>query len=526
MDDTSSSSASPSGDSDPQQDARQRLRRQRASELVMNAWQNCYLKIRTYSQSGPKRKLANWARVVVVRTTIALTILCLIILLWQPHSRAHAFLPEQRFDTEGQLADGLRRWDEDFARSVVPISCSDKDHALPYPLFSALAAGCTGVEVDVWLTEDDDLAVEQNVSEFHPSRTLRTLYLQPLLEILSRENPDEQWANHTVYDRARGVFHTHPNTTLTILINVKTDPQKTWKVVNAQLEALRAKQFLARFHVIHTAPGFQEKQDMWPGPVTIVGTGNMDRNAYYEYGTSRPNIQVDGYSISEHYEYHDYFYDAPLDMIPYGNLFTQGVINGQSWTGSTQLYHADEAYYASTSFKKAIGSVRLGFSQKQLNAVREQIYIAKKSGLKSRYYDLPSWPTNYRDYIWDILTKEGVDMLTVDDLESVAKRGWSIGYTRSIVWMTLVSVWLFSMSVIALWVVSRMFRTYFHAVSVSPMLLKPRNFAILQHSISTWNDLKKSDNMVFSDWIDTIIASFALWSTKCILFQYRYYYRE
>ncbi|KAF2095706.1 hypothetical protein NA57DRAFT_68007 [Rhizodiscina lignyota] len=357
---------------------------------------------------------------------------------------------KQPNNTEIPPVDGLSRWKEDFFTSVIPIMChSYNDYWRPDLVSFALGAGCMGVEVDVWL-DGTSLLVGYDPSELHPNRTLRTVFLDPLLEILIQQNPDEQWANHTVYDRARGVFSTQPNTPLTLLVNVKTDPQKTWEIVTAELEPLRANQFLTRFEVVHTAPGYREKQDMWPGPITIVGTGNMNRDAYRRYVFSRPSIEVDGYTSSDHYEYHDSFYDAPLEVLPNGNLFTQGLANGMVWTGSSQLDNADEAYFASASFNKAIGSVRMGFSRKQLNAVREQVYIAKKSNLKSRYYDLPSWPTNYRDYVWDVLSREGVDMLSIHDLESVAKRGWSKGYTRTAVWMTFVYFWLFSMSVVAL----------------------------------------------------------------------------
>jgi hypothetical protein len=437
-------------------------------------------------------------------------------------SGAHNITAKQRNSSINPPEDGLNRWKEDFSTSVIPIMCHSHNNYWRLDLVPfALAAGCSGLEADVWL-DGTNLLVGRHLSELHPNRTLRTVFLDPLLKILDQKNPDELWANHTVYDRARGVFSTQPNTTLTLLINVKTEPQETWEIVIAELQSLRAKQYLTRFEEIHTAPGFIEKQHMFPGPITIVGTGNMNRDAFGHFSSSRPIIEVDGYTVSEYLEYHDYFYDAPLEVLPSANLFTQGLSSGQGTTASRQRYSAREVYSASASFSKAVGSVHLGFSRKQLDAVREQIYIAKKSNLKSRYYDLPSWPANYRDYVWYILSREGVDMLSTNDLESVAKRGWSRGYTRTAVWINLVSIGVFVISVIALWVASKIFKTNFHLVSFSAMSFTHCKHKILRSSYGAWNGLIASNDLAFTNLVDTIIASFAFWSTKCLLFQQRY----
>ena len=51
-------------------------------------------------------------------------------------------------------------WRDDFSRDIVPKKChSHNDYWRSVPLFSALAAGCTSVEADVWLAEDGALLV-------------------------------------------------------------------------------------------------------------------------------------------------------------------------------------------------------------------------------------------------------------------------------------------------------------------------------------------------------------------------------
>ena len=36
----------------------------------------------------------------------------------------------------------------------------------------------------------------------------------------------------------------------------------------------------------------------------------------------------------------------------------------------------------------------------------------------------PSWPIHIRDHLWDVLEREGLGMLDLDDLNGVSKRSW------------------------------------------------------------------------------------------------------
>lgn len=99
---------------------------------------------------------------------------------------------------------------------VFPRPChSHNDYWRPYPLFSALAAGCTGIEADVWLSQDgNDLLVGHDRASLAPHRTLKSMYLDPLFAILKHRNFEEKRDNSTVYDQARGIFSTQPNITV------------------------------------------------------------------------------------------------------------------------------------------------------------------------------------------------------------------------------------------------------------------------------------------------------------------------
>ncbi|KAK2005827.1 hypothetical protein LZ32DRAFT_596551 [Colletotrichum eremochloae] len=355
----------------------------------------------------------------------------------------HDFISNNEIMTDGKPIDGISRWLTDFTRSVIPRNChSHNDYWRPYPLFSALAAGCVGVEADVWLSDNGfDLLVGHDRGSLSSERTLQTMYLDPLLTILEQQNQQEPI---TPFEQARGVFHTHPDTTLVLLIDVKTNPTDTWPLLINQLEPFRKRQSLTRFEHIETSPGNITEQGIWPGPITVVGTGLLDRATFFDQKHR---------SYADYGTYHDTFIDAPLSTLAQDNGFSRPL--GQIASDLSQLWSANDAYYASASFKTTIGSVRTGFTQKQRNKVKAQVQAARRSGLKSRYWDIPDWPIGYRDYIWRVLTEEHVDMLNVDDLESADRRGWTQGYLRDVIWMTLVSIYLLSCGIAVLFFLAR-----------------------------------------------------------------------
>lgn len=145
----------------------------------------------------------------------------------------------------------------------MPIPChSHNDYWREVPLFSALHAGCTGVEADVWL-KDGELYIGHDTASLQRECTFRSLYVDPLVKILERQNtPSRLYTGHN-----NGVFDADPTQTLTLLEDVKTDGHETWPVVMKQLDALREKGWL-RF--------FQDGK-LHDGPVTLVGTGNAVR---------------------------------------------------------------------------------------------------------------------------------------------------------------------------------------------------------------------------------------------------------
>ncbi|CAK7210961.1 hypothetical protein SBRCBS47491_000956 [Sporothrix bragantina] len=268
----------------------------------------------------------------------------------------------------------------DFLRDVVPIAChSHNDYWRKVPLFTALHAGCIGTEADVWLV-DDDLYVGHDQSALTPNRTLQSLYLDPLMDILERANPSTN-ASSGISTTPRGVFDMSPNQTLSLLIDVKTDGAATFRKVLEQVEPLRQRGWLSTF----------DNGKVQLGPITLVGSGNTPFHVVIENSTYR-------YA----------FFDAPLDQL------------------EDSMYNSTNSYYSSVGLRQALGIVWFGwFRNSQIERMSEQLQQAHERGLKARYWSLPSWPVQVRDAVWGTLIYEGVDLLNVDDVEAAAHADWT-----------------------------------------------------------------------------------------------------
>ncbi|KAI4945487.1 hypothetical protein J4E91_007829 [Alternaria rosae] len=199
-------------------------------------------------------------------------------------------------------------WRDDFSRDIVPKSChSHNDYWRSVPLYAALAAGCTSIEADIWLTEDGKLRVSHSWESTTSDRTLRSLYIDPLLNILSQRNAttaDEP-------DKKTGVFDMDPSATTVLLIDFKSDPEATWPILLSQLALLRSKNWLTYYN----------GSTIRKGPLTIVGTGNAPFNL----------IQ----SMTNRY----IFFDAPLLSV------------------SDAKYNTTNSYYASAAMSDAVGKL-------------------------------------------------------------------------------------------------------------------------------------------------------------------------
>lgn len=264
----------------------------------------------------------------------------------------------------------------DLTQGIIPKPLhSHNDYWRPLPFWSALAAGAISVEADVWLY-NSTLHVGHEESALTDERTFDALYVQPILSVLQKQNPDSKFLRDGQPTK-NGVFDTSSGQTLYLFVDLKTAGDETWSSVLRALQPLREAGYLTTY----------SNGTLTKGPVTVIGTGN----------TPLPAVQAA--------EPRDAFYDGKLHLL--------------STTQSNLT--ADIAPIASTSFTRQFGEVRAqDLNSTQMAKLEEQIEAAHSRGIKTRYWDQPGWPVGTRNAIWRILYNAGSDLLNADDLEGAA----------------------------------------------------------------------------------------------------------
>ncbi|RDW78162.1 hypothetical protein BP5796_06014 [Coleophoma crateriformis] len=294
---------------------------------------------------------------------------------------------------------------------------SHNDYWRPLPFYTALSQGVISVEADVWLY-NGTLHVGHEEGALTASRTFESLYINPILDVLRRQNPlNSSFLSAPTYN---GVFDTSASQTLYLFVDVKTDGASTWPVVVKALEPLRQAGFLSSTN----GTAFTS------GAVTVIGTGNTPLN------------------LVQPIESRDYFWDAVSYTFVSFRLSTLQlkttiplVVNSLR---AFQLSKANDRQpiptlnstfsnitslvspIASTDFAAQFGSV-LGntFNSTQLALLRAQIATAHSKGIKVRYWDQPNWPLSTRNGLWKTLWAEGADLLNADDVVAAAELGKS-----------------------------------------------------------------------------------------------------
>lgn len=66
-------------------------------------------------------------------------------------------------------------------------------------------------------------------------------------------------------------------------------------------------------------------------------------------------------------------------------------------------------------------------TEEQIQIVKDHVWAAGSRGLRARYWDTPGdgyLKSTIRGHVWDVLEREGVGMLNVDDLKAASKKDW------------------------------------------------------------------------------------------------------
>ena len=135
-----------------------------------------------------------------------------------------------------QYKEPLYTYPTSLTQDIIPVAIhSHNDYWRPIPFYSALSVGAISIEADVWLY-NGTLYVGHEPSALTTQRTLRTLYIDPILAVLHRQNPRSNFV--TTGATHNGVYDVDSKQTLYLFVDMKTDGTKTWPYLVDALQPL------------------------------------------------------------------------------------------------------------------------------------------------------------------------------------------------------------------------------------------------------------------------------------------------
>jgi len=227
------------------------------------------------------------------------------------------------------------------------------DYEHPRPLFDALDHRFGSVEADIFLV-GGQLLVAHDPVDLDPSRTLESLYLEPLAARV-RAN--------------RGAVYRGHRTPLQLLIDIKTEGSSTYLELDRRLRRYR--------HLFTTYAHGR----VLPGPVTAVVSG--DRAARLPMEAQRVRRAFYDGRLA------DLGGPAPASLVP---LISDNWSLHFTWLGSGAFPEAERA------------------------KLRQIVRTAHVRGQKVRFWATPDLPGPEREAVWRELADAGVDFLNTDDL--------------------------------------------------------------------------------------------------------------
>ncbi|MGW7369106.1 phosphatidylinositol-specific phospholipase C/glycerophosphodiester phosphodiesterase family protein [Streptomyces sp. NPDC054841] len=234
------------------------------------------------------------------------------------------------------------------------------DYLHTRPLHDALDHGFTSLEADVFLV-DGELLVAHEPAQLDPARTLRRLYLDPLLERVK--------ANHgSVY---RG-YH-RP---VQLLVDIKNDGVNTYLELHRQLRAYRRMLSTYAHGTVHL------------GAVTPVVSGDRAARAPMEAQSVRHAFydgRLDDLAAPA---------PAPASFIP---LISSNWTQSFTWQGVGPFPDTERA---------RLGSI---------------VSTAHARGQRVRFWATPDVPGAARDAVWTELLAARLDHINTDDLAGLQR---------------------------------------------------------------------------------------------------------
>ncbi|QIP83030.1 hypothetical protein GLX30_01830 [Streptomyces sp. Tu 2975] len=234
------------------------------------------------------------------------------------------------------------------------------DYLHEHPLHDALSHGFTSVEADIFLV-DGELLVAHEPAELDPARTLRSLYLDPLLARVR--------ANHGSVYRGR-------RRPVQLLIDIKTDGVAAYLELDRQLrEYRRMLSSCAHGHVRL-------------GAVTPVVSGDRTARAPMEAQRVRYAFydgRLDDLAAAE---------PAPASFIP---LISSNWTHSFSWLGNGE------------------------FPVTEREKLHTLVATAHRRSQRVRFWATPDLEGPARDAVWRELLAAGADHINTDDLAGLER---------------------------------------------------------------------------------------------------------
>nr|WP_323445518.1 phosphatidylinositol-specific phospholipase C/glycerophosphodiester phosphodiesterase family protein [Streptomyces sp. YSPA8] len=232
------------------------------------------------------------------------------------------------------------------------------DYLHPRPLHDALSHGFTSVEADIFLV-DGELLVAHTPAELDPARTLRSLYLEPLLARV-REND--------------GTVHPGHHRPVQLLVDIKADGAACYLELDRQLRAYR------RLFTSY-ADGRVSS-----GAVTAVVSG--DRAARVPMAAQRRRLA---------------FYDGRLDDLPTAVPASFIPLVSSNWNTAFTWQGAGP------------------FPAAERERLRTLVGAAHAARRRIRFWATPDTPGPAREAVWRELLAAGADHLNTDDLPGLER---------------------------------------------------------------------------------------------------------
>ncbi|AET40843.1 uncharacterized protein Ecym_6472 [Eremothecium cymbalariae DBVPG len=269
---------------------------------------------------------------------------------------------------------------------------SHNDYWRKLPLLEALLYGVTSVEADVWLYRNSTaLAVGHNLGYLNTAQhDLRTLYLDPLVQILDQVN-----CHMDTESPLYGPFYDDPAQQLLLYIDFKpAERRRTFIVLLEYLRPLIERGYLSYYDF--------ETKTLTTGPITVILTGNYPPDSEISFPNNRRYT----------------FLDAPLHKLASKHgLYTASAVSIVASASMEQLLDYCNIMGASDTAFNPKHATDLPW--KEIECIKQHVSKAHEFGLQTRIWGVPQWPVHGRNILWKKLLDVGVDYLNVDDLRAV-----------------------------------------------------------------------------------------------------------